>query len=221
MQAAGLAVGGSRRYCSGFSIVMVNDGLSIALLTTTQQVRSRSRSRPNRPDVVLLMHGPNDVVDPTVIRRAGRCRRLPGCRAQPAGWSGVPQHGTELAGSRSADVSDPRIRALRTHGRGEGASVNILAQRRRVAEDNRRHIDGYTPYGGLPRSPRPCSPPSAPASSALDGGRPAGRGSPHTDVRRAGRGPRPPVAHAVASGEVVALLDGNGKTTTVCRMLAG
>lgn len=88
------------------SIVMVNDGLSGELArATTTMVRFSQSVSANRPDVVLLMHGYNDVGDPSVItdtvnaidalaaearnRRVGRVFMLnmapsrPGSRARP------------------------------------------------------------------------------------------------------------------------------------------
>lgn len=88
------------------SIVMVNDGLSGELARApATMVRFSQSVSGNRPDVVLLMHGYNDVGDPSVItdtvnaidamaaearnRRVGRVFMLnmapsrPGSRARP------------------------------------------------------------------------------------------------------------------------------------------
>ena len=85
---------------------MVNDGLSGELArATTTMVRFSQSVSANRPDVVLLMHGYNDIGDPAVItdtvnaidamaaearnRRVGRVFMLnlapskPGSRARP------------------------------------------------------------------------------------------------------------------------------------------
>jgi ABC-type lipoprotein export system ATPase subunit/lysophospholipase L1-like esterase len=205
---------------------MVNDGVpgEKARDSATMQRFAQSVSA-NRPDVVLLMHGYNDVEDPAVItdtvnaidamaaearnRRVGRVFMInmapgrPGSGARPPSTIQAFNERYERA-ARGENAVHVDIHSALLPGVNQYRRRRAASHRSRVPQDRR---DGA---GRDPRQPRAAL---MPADLLV-----ADRLTRMFDARVAVRD----LSLAVAGGEVVALLgpNGAGKTTTM-RMLAG